>query len=222
MKILVALVDDNPQLLQSTAQLLECFEEISLIFTAQNGQETLEKLTTQTPDIILMDIEMPVMDGIATTKAVRALYPSIKIVMLTVFAQDNKIFEAILAGANGYLMKDEKPRKIMEAIEDALEGGAPMSSMIAAKALNLIKSPFNKMPEIKTVPPKDFDLTRREIEILELLSNGLEYREIAEKLFISPATTRKHIENTYLKLQVHSKMEAVQVGIKNHWFNLIF
>jgi DNA-binding NarL/FixJ family response regulator len=157
---------------------------------------------------------MPVMDGIEATRRIHHLFPQVKIVMLTVFDDAEKIFEAILAGATGYLLKDEKLEKIIAALEEAMEGGAPMSPIIASKAMQLIRG---KIPQATQT---NFNLTEREIEILELISNGANYNQIAERTFISPKTVRKHIENIYKKLQVHNKVDAAKVAMKNKLFTL--
>jgi DNA-binding NarL/FixJ family response regulator len=134
----------------------------------------------------------------------------VKIIMLTVFDDNDKVFNSIMAGASGYLLKDEKPARIISALEEAMDGGAPMSPTIAAKSLQLIRD-VNVKPESKV----DFELTAREMETLEHIAKGENYQVIADKLFISPKTVRKHIENIYRKLQVHNKMEAVQLAIKH-------
>ncbi len=116
MKIKVGLIDDNPPLLASMGQMLACFEEVDLVFTASGHKELHRKLQTHKPQVLLMDIEMPEKNGIELTALVKSQYPSIKILMLTVFDQEDKVFESILAGANGYLLKDEKPLKIISSI----------------------------------------------------------------------------------------------------------
>jgi DNA-binding NarL/FixJ family response regulator len=177
----------------------------------------IHQLSVKLPDLVLMDINMPVLDGIEATKKIRHLFPSIKIVMLTIFDETEKIFDAILAGATGYLLKDEKPEKLLAAIEEAMDGGAPMSASIAMKSLQLIRGK-NEGPRDK----KEFNLSQRELEILELIAKGENYNQIAEKLFISPKTVRKHIENIYTKLQVHNKVEAIQVATRNKLLSLFF
>ena len=134
--------------------------------------------------------------------------------MLTVFDQEDKVFQAILAGANGYLLKDEKPMKIISSIEDVMNGDAPMSPMIARKALELIKR--GAKPDTKG--PDSFGISEREVEILSWMSQGLSYIEIGEKLFISHNTVRKHFNNIYDKLHVHNKTDAIKVGMDNQWF----
>lgn len=208
MKIKIALTEDNPNLARSIKENLSICEGVELLFVAQNGKDLLQKISQSVPDIILMDINMPVMDGIEATRKVKYHFPDIKIIMLTVFDEDEKIFQSILAGATGYLLKDEKTGKILAAIEDAMEGGAPMSSSIALKTLQLIRGKNTKAP----IDKNDFNLTKREIEILEFVSKGNSYTTIADILFSSPKTVRKHIENIYSKMQVHNKMEAVRMA----------
>jgi len=219
MKIKVSIIDDKPELLEALSKNFKLFEEVEIVFTAQGGEEALKKLKEKEkqPNLILMDIEMPGMDGIRLTHKIREKYPEIKVIMLTVFDQDDKVFEAILAGACGYLLKDEKPTRIIRAIEAAMDGGAPMSPKIATKTLAFIRESSSKAAAA-TKTPEEFDLTGREIEILELLSNGFTYHEIADKLFISPKTVRKHIENIYHKLHIHTKVDAVKIGLRHNWF----
>ncbi len=159
---------------------------------------------------------MPIMDGIEATAKINALYPHIKIIMLTVFDDEEKIFHSIQAGAAGYLLKDEPPQKIIESIEMIMAGGAPMSPSIAAKTLKLLKEPFKvSSPEKEKI---DFTLSNRENEVLEELCKGDGYQQIAETLFIAPSTVRKHIENIYKKLQVRNKVQAIE---KARSFNLL-
>jgi len=158
-------------------------------------------------DLILMDIEMPVLNGIETTQIVKQKYPQIKIIMLTAFDNDENIFNAIKAGADGYLLKEINPKDLYEGIVETLNGGAAMNPSIALKTLKLLRNPLSIENE---KDKEDISLSKREIEVLEQLSTGLSYTVIAENLFLSPSTVRKHIENIYKKLQVHSKIEAVQ------------
>jgi DNA-binding NarL/FixJ family response regulator len=213
--IKIAIVDDKPELIRSLALNLALYEEIEIIATANNGAEALSMLKNN-PDIqvILMDIEMPIMNGIEATGAIyNQTDGKVKIVILTVFDQDDKIFDAIKAGASGYLMKDERPNIIVNAINDVLQGGAPMSSNIAIKILDLlrVKTSTPKI-EVDKQPTRMFlELTKREEEILVLIAQGLSYKNIAEQLFVSDKTIKKHIENIYSKLHINSKYQAIQL-----------
>ena len=217
MKIKIGLVEDHPQLQKSICENLRGFDEVELIFVASNGQEAIDMTAANQPDLLLMDIHMPVMDGITATRRLRISNPKLKIVMLTVFDDGDHIFQAILAGANGYLLKDARPSKLISAIQEAIEGGAPMSPQIASKTLQLVRG-----ERTETIPEKnDFELTRRELEILHRIASGDTYQQIADKLFISPKTVRKHIENIYIKLQVHNKIEALDIARRNGLIMLI-
>lgn len=209
--IRIALAEDNDFLAHSLQEKLEMLPGLQLKFRAVNGAELIKKLTADASvDLVLMDIEMPEMDGIEATALARKQFPQIPVIMLTVFDDEDKIFRSIQAGANGYLLKDTPPQKLLEGIHEIMEGGAPMSPSIALKALRLLRMP-HRTPD-KT--NEDFGLSTREKEVLEQMSMGLKYGEIAGNLFISPSTVRKHTENIYKKLQVHSKVEAVQLASK--------
>lgn len=209
----IAIVDDNSFLISSIKEKLSFFEEIQIKFTASNGSELTEKLEKNNHlDAILMDIEMPVMNGIEATLAVKQKYPQIKIIMLTVFDNDENIFNAIKAGADGYLLKDVNPHTLFNGIVETLNGGAAMNPSIALKTLKLLRNPVN----FEETNKEEINLTAREIDVLEQLAQGLSYTLIAENLFLSPSTVRKHIENIYSKLQVHSKLEAVQKAKRNN------
>jgi DNA-binding NarL/FixJ family response regulator len=212
MKIRYAIVDDNSFLLHATKEKLSFFEDFDLRFSAIHGKDCMEKLTENSHiDVILMDIEMPVMDGVETTAEVKKHYPHIKIIMLTVFDNDELIFNAIQAGADGYLLKEVSPENLKDGIIETMEGGAAMTPAIALKTLRLLRNPAAVSNNCE-----DFKLSDRELDVLEQLGKGLSYTKIADNLFLSPSTVRKHIENIYKKLQVHSKLEAVQKARKNN------
>jgi DNA-binding NarL/FixJ family response regulator len=211
MPIKIAIAEDNSFLLKAILEKLSFFEDIEVKFSAYNGLELLEKLEKDANvHLILMDIEMPKMNGIETVAQVSQKYPQIKTIMLTVFDDDEHIFRAIQAGADGYFLKEVDPKTLYQGIIDTMEGGAAMTPSVAMKALKLLRNP----PDFSE-PVEEIKLTAREIEILEQTSKGLNYNQIGENLFISPKTVRKHIENIYGKLQVHSKLEAVQKAVKN-------
>lgn len=207
MNIKIAIAEDNSFLAKVVIEKLSFFNDLKFKFQGENGAELIRKLECDhNVDVILMDIQMPEMDGIATTEIVKKKYPHIKIIMITVFDDDENIFNAIKAGANGYLLKEVDAENLHKCILEVINGGAPMTPSIALKTLNLLRNPIlaendDAINEIK--------LSNRETGILEHLSIGLNYNEIADNLIISPSTVRKHIENIYKKLQVHNKVEAV-------------
>ncbi|MGB0890708.1 MAG: response regulator [Flavobacteriaceae bacterium] len=207
MKLKICIAEDNYFLCKAIKEKLSFFDDISIKFTALNGAELIGKLEeNHNIDVILMDIQMPEMDGIRATEIVKNKYPHIKVIMLTVVDDDDYVFKSIKAGANGYLLKEINAENLYKSIHEVIEGGAPMTPSIALKTLNLLRNPIK---EIKEVEIEQIKLSKRETEILIHLSKGLNYSSIAGNLFISPSTVRKHIENTYRKLQVHNKMEAV-------------
>jgi len=211
MSIKLAIAEDNSFLLKVILDKLSLYPELEVKFHGFNGLELLDKLDKDSNvHLILMDIEMPKMNGIEAVEKVAQKYPQIKVIMLTVFDNDEHIFKAIQAGAHGYFLKEVDPPTLHQGILDTLEGGAAMTPSIAMKALKLLRNPPNFEQ-----PKEDISLTSREIEILEQTSKGLNYNQIGENLFISPKTVRKHIENIYAKLQVHNKLEAVQKAVKN-------
>ena len=229
MPVRLALVEDNPLLLDSLSRNLSLFDEIQLVFTAGNGQEAVRLAGLHQPQVVLMDIDMPVMNGIEATRQIREQCPDVRVLILTVFDYDDKIFAAIRAGASGYLLKEERADQIVNAIEAVVGGGAPMSPLIAYKTLALLRQQLLEPIAVAAVTnlrvatkpartPAQFELTTREIEILEQLTNGLSPGEIGNRLFISLSTVRKHIENTYDKLYVHTKLEAIRLAEQHGWF----
>lgn len=206
--IKIAIVDDNLFLQKAIQDKLVFFEDIEIKFKAANGQELISKLEkNHNIDLILMDIEMPKMNGIEATEIVKNKFPQIKIIMLTVFDSDENIFKSIKAGADGYFLKEVNPQELYNGIQETLTGGAGMTPSIALKTLKLLREPI--VFDNQTTK-EEISLTTREIEVLEQLSKGLTYNAIAENLFLSLGTVRKHVENIYTKLQVHNKMEAIQ------------
>jgi DNA-binding NarL/FixJ family response regulator len=220
MNIRIAVVDDKPQNRYSTAEKLKLYEDIELTLTAENGADFLDQMkkleASQHPNAVLMDIEMPVMNGIDAVRIGSQLYPDVKFLMLTVFDDDDKIFEAIKAGAGGYMLKDEKLSVVIDCVYQLVQiGGAPMSPRIARKALDLLmKSSFENV-ENDSSSGFQHNLSSREIEVLKLMVDAYDYREIAEKLFLSSNTVRKHIANIYDKLHVTSKAQAIKIATNN-------
>ncbi|MFN3316835.1 MAG: response regulator, partial [Raineya sp.] len=175
----IAIVEDNYKLLQNLIERISKYEDITIVFTATHGKEALEKIDelsiSELPEVILMDIEMDKMDGIEATKQIKSRFRQVEVLMLTVFYNDEKVFEAIKAGAGGYLLKDEKTENIYEAIETLRSGGSLMSPAIARKALNFLTKKTIREPKKR----EEFDLSKREMEILELVIEGVSYPEIA-------------------------------------------
>ncbi|MBK7088552.1 MAG: response regulator transcription factor [Ferruginibacter sp.] len=204
----IAIAEDNNIALNTLKEKLSAFPDIILKHTAKNGKEAIENIETSSEiDILLMDIEMPEMNGIDATEIIKKQYPQVKIVMITIYDDDDYIFNAIKAGADSYILKDTKAEKIYETITDTLNGGSVMSPSIAIKALQLLKNAAH----IKYFSKQDVPLlSDRETEILEQLSKGHTNKNIAENLFISPFTVKRHIENIYKKLQAQNRIELIE------------
>lgn len=219
--IRIGITDDKAVNRTNIGEKIKQFEDLDLCFTAVNGNDCLEQLKglplDKMPQIIFMDIEMPEMDGIQAISIGRSLYPQIYFIVLTVFDDDDKIFEAIKAGAHGYLMKDESAIALHNAIITVAEnGGAPMSPAIARKALLLLSSASVIIQDNK---PDDYDistlLTEREKEMLKQIVAGHDAKRIAEITGISVLTVRKHIAHIYQKLHVNSKAQVMRVAFDN-------
>ncbi|WP_159946872.1 response regulator transcription factor [Polaribacter septentrionalilitoris] len=215
MNLKICIAEDNYFLVKTIREKLSFFDDISVKFHANNGAELIGKLEeNHNIDVILMDIQMPEMNGIKATELIKKKYPQIKVIMLTVVDDDDCVFKAIKAGANGYLLKEIDAEKLYKSIIEVTKGGAPMTPSIALKTLNLLRNP--QILDTKTTHQEEIKLSKRETEILIQLSKGLNYNAISDNLIISPSTVRKHIENIYKKLQVHSKMEAVMKAQKRN------
>jgi DNA-binding NarL/FixJ family response regulator len=215
-KYQIGIIDDNHKIAQQLQQKLSLVDDVEILFFEDRGLKGINWLNAnvQKPNIILMDIEMPEMDGIETTFRIKQIFPGIQIIMLTVFESENNIFNAIKAGATGYLLKDEKLESILNSFEEVLSGGAPMSPLIAQKTIQMLSKGYKPQQVVIYANNSEEQLSKRELEILQLLANGLRNFEVAERLFISNATVKKHIENIYNKLQIHSRAELV------NWYHI--
>ena len=205
--IKVAIVEDNTALRKSLEHLFNHTDGMKCVLALNNLLNVVSEVGKQMPDIILMDIGLPHISGIEGVHTVKSAYPEIQVLMFTVFEDDEKIFDAIRAGASGYLLKKTPPEEIAESIRDLYHGGAPMSASIARKVIQSFQSQT-------TTQLKDYNLTVRENEILYSLVDGLSYKKIAEKYFVSISTIRTHICNVYHKLHVNSRSEAVAKVLK--------
>ncbi len=205
----IAIIEDNPQYRTTISIILQLNENIKLIHKLEDAEYMIPLFEVDKPDVVLMDIDLPVKSGIQAVWEIKKHWPEIKVLMLTVFEDDEKIFGAIKAGANGYLLKKDSPQKILESIDAVHNGESPMNGMIAAKLLEYFQKQGKKMDDLK-----ELHLTKRETEILDLLVKGLSYKEIAANFFISIETLNSHIKNIYRKLNVHSRSElAAKYGI---------
>lgn len=215
--ITLAIVEDNLSAQKALKEKLNGFPDLSIQFVAANGFEVIQQLhSVASVNMILMDIEMPVMNGVEAARLIKNEYPNIKIVMVTIYDDDDSIFNAIKAGADSYILKETKADKIYETIIDTMNGGAVMSPSIAAKALRVLKEYSNTVPENHLRSEED-TLSLREKEILENLSTGLTNKQIAELLFISPFTVKRHIENIYRKLQAQNRTELLSKAKNKGW-----
>ncbi|MDO8965766.1 response regulator transcription factor [Algoriphagus sp.] len=216
----IALVEDNPVNVRSFRLKTEGNNALKMMFIADNGKSALSELEAlhhgNLPQVVFMDIKMPIMNGIEAIRIGKALYPQIHFLVLTVFDDEENIFEAIQAGASGYLLKHEPSDNILQSVQNVIEfGGAPMSPGIARKTLQLLsrtntvsKSSKIELPEL---------LTEREKEVLRHLINGWDAKRISVELEISTLTIRKHIANIYQKLHVNSQAQVINLAHKSHW-----
>jgi DNA-binding NarL/FixJ family response regulator len=212
--IKLAIVDDNESIRDSLKQVFQLFDEIEVVWTATDGEEAVHIIEDDHPaDVILMDIEMRKMDGITATDRIKTFNPAIKIVMLTIFEDESNLVNALRAGADGYLLKGEKPLKMIGLIKDAMEDRFPLSPEMAKKAMQIFRDHENA----QKTDLGQYGLTKREKEVLDFLVSGKTYKQIADEMIVSPFTIRSHMENLYRKLDVHNKAEAVALAMRNGW-----
>jgi DNA-binding NarL/FixJ family response regulator len=206
----ITIFEDNKDLREGLQQILNASPGFCCVGAYANCNNMLKRLHVNEPDMVLMDIQMPGMSGIEAAALIRQEFPILPVLMQTVFEDESKVFAAICAGANGYILKSTPPAKLLEAIKEVAEGGAPMTPSIAAKVLRMFK---DQNPKAST--GSNFDLSSRENEILALLVDGLSYKLIADKLFISYETVHSHVKNIYQKLHVNSVNEAISKALRN-------
>lgn len=207
MMLKVAIVEDNNTLRHSLENLFNRNEGIKCVASLGNLMNVVSEFAKADPDVVLMDIGLPNISGIEGVRTVKTNFPTIQIMMFTVFEDDDSIFDAIKAGASGYLLKKSAPEEIIEAIQELHRGGAPMSPTIARRVVSSFQNNHN--------PVQEYELTVREKEILYALVDGLSYKKIADKYCVSISTVRTHICNIYQKLHVNTKAQAVAKVLKN-------
>lgn len=204
----VAIVEDNNDIRHALEQIIESSDDFTLSGSFCTGEEAVEKLPILSPKVVLMDIGLgDGMNGIEVVRELKAMNPEILFMMCTIYEEDEKIFEALRAGASGYILKKTQPAKLLEGITELIQGGAPMSSQIASKVVAAFQN--NPVSASSGVGAALDVLSRRENEILEMLATGLLYKEISDKLSITTETVRKHVYHIYEKLHVSNRVEAV-------------
>jgi DNA-binding NarL/FixJ family response regulator len=201
MPIKVSIVEDLTEVREGLVELIQSDEELLMVGSFKDAETAVEKLPALRADIVVMDINLPGMSGIDCIRTIKEKCPDTEFMMFTVYENDEKVLQALKAGATGYLLKRTEPKRIVESIKELNQGGSPMSSNIARKLLTLFVHEKTKT--------KKEALSDRENEVLQLLADGLLYKEIAERLFIGHGTVRQHIHNIYEKLHVHNRTEAV-------------
>ncbi|MGG9960432.1 response regulator [Ferruginibacter sp. SUN106] len=215
MAIKVLIYDDNVALRNSMAVLLNDIDDFEVVAAMPNAETIVTDLQTFTPDVVLMDIDMPAVNGVQAVKNIRKINDQLPVIMLTVFDDNENIFKAICAGASGYILKRYATEEIPAAIRNVLTGGAPMTGSVARKVLQMV-------PQAKDEQQEKADLSKKETDILQLLVNGYSYKMIATEIGISIDTVRFHIKKIYDKLHVHSATEAVSRALKDRLLSFLF
>jgi len=205
----VAIVEDNDTIREGLTALINGTTGYQSVGSFRDCESFLEKLQSLDVNVVLMDIALPGMNGIKGVKEAILLNPDVDILMLTIYEDSEKVFDALCAGACGYLVKKTPPSKLLEAIKEVHEGGSPMSSQIARQVITAFKETNDTKDE-----KQEFELSSREKEVINLLADGNNYQQIADQLFISVDTVRHHIKNIYRKLHVHTQSEAVAKAIR--------
>ena len=213
-KIRVCIVEDVSDIREALGQIIELSDTCSLVGSYSNGEEALQQIPVIKPQVVLMDIGLGAYNGIDIVKELKPLHPEVLYMMCTIYEEDEKIFDAQRAGASGYILKKSSPAKLIEAIDELVDGGAPMSSQIARKVVTAFKGlpvleASTAVATSNPVPEEIAVLSKREKEILEWLAQGKIYKEIGAELFISAETVRKHVYHIYEKLHVNNRVEAV-------------
>ncbi len=210
-KIKILLFDDNKLLREFLAEIINDTNNYQLVGASENCLQLENDIFNANPDVVIMDISMPKMNGIEAVRKIRIQFPELPILMQTMFDDDDNIFNAISAGANGYILKHADSKHLLQAIQDVYEGGSPMTPSIARRVLNHLQQ--------KAHEKEDFKLTPKEKEVLQYLVEGFPHKQIADKMDITYDTVRSHVKKIYEKLHVSSMTEAVVKAMKNNMFN---
>jgi DNA-binding NarL/FixJ family response regulator len=217
-KLRVIIVDDHALFRRGLEMVLENEPDIEVVGEAHDGQQAVDRTTELMPDVVLMDVRMPRRSGIEATQRIKELMPHVKIVVLTNSDEEADLYEAIKAGASGYLLKEISSEEVADAIRSVVQGHSRISPAMASKLLSEFQAMSKRTDDRQPLaPPK---LTERELQILRLVAKGLGNRDIAQQLFISENTVKNHIRNILEKLQLHSRMEAVIYAVKEKLFDI--
>ncbi len=216
--IRVLIADDSPLFRRGISVVLSTEDAIDVVAEAENGEDAVEKAAEYAPDVVLMDVRMPRVNGIEAARAIRGESPATKIIMLTVSDEDDDLYEAIKAGANSYLLKEVSVEEVPEAIRAVVQGQSLISPSMASKLLNEYTSLARRAEEKQQYPTPA--LTSRELEVLKLVAKGQSNREIGDELYISENTVKNHVRNILEKLHLHSRMEAVIYAVRERLLNI--
>jgi DNA-binding NarL/FixJ family response regulator len=200
----VVIVEDDLRLREQLVTVLKRAADIECLYAVSSAEDALQRIPKQPPDVVLMDIKLPGMSGIECVAELKKNLPDLDIIMLTIYQNDENIFQALKAGASGYLLKSSESKKLYDAIRNVYAGGAPFSNHIARKVVEYFRSRDKEQPAAN-----DKKLSPRESEVLELMATGYRYKEIADKLGISMETVRYHVKNICIKMQVRDRIHAV-------------
>ncbi len=208
-KIKIVIIDDQTLMRDGLKTILDLEDDMEVIGAAENGKKALEIVESLKPDVVLMDIRMPELNGVEATRLIKEKYPSTVVLILTTFDDEDYIVDALCNGASGYMLKDMHGDKLIQAVRDGYEGNMIMQSNIAAKLAARLSKNFSQKEQDNKLNLDDFDLTEREIEIGKLIASGLTNKDISEKLFISLGTVKNYVTNIYNKLGVANRAAAV-------------
>ena len=206
----IVLVDDQVLFRKGLRALLEDEEDMEVVGEASDGVQAVDRVRTAKPDVVLMDINMPVCNGVEATRMIKAERPETKVIALTVSDEDDDLFEAIKSGASGYLLKDLRPEELFDLIRGVLRGETPISPAVAGKLL----SEFRRRPRRDPTDTAGWDLTPRELEVLQLVTEGLSNAEISTRLFIVEGTVKNHLHNILEKLHLENRLQAATYAMR--------
>ena len=215
-KIKVLLAEDHIVVREGTRELIRHEPDMEVVGEAGDGEEAVELTSKLRPDVVIMDISMPKLNGIEATKQIKALHPDMAVLILTAYDNDQYIFALLEAGAAGYLLKNVRGRELIDAIRAVHAGESVLYPTVARRVISHLVSPVSGTTEAKTIEP----LSKREMEVLKLATRGISNKDIAKELFLSPRTVQAHLGNIFNKLGVGSRTEAILCGLRRGWFSL--